>query len=84
MSVITMNRTTTRRPLLILAAIMVALGVGLYVSGSWHPAQVVRETVSRPLGAAKSAEVEIVMGAAPWRARSAEYADRWPDRLPRS
>jgi hypothetical protein len=62
MSVTTMNRTTTRRPLLIAAAIVVALGVGLYLSGSWRTAQVVRETLSQPLGGAKSADVTIGMG----------------------
>jgi hypothetical protein len=62
MSVTTMNRTTTRRPLLIVAVIVVALGAGLYVSGSWRAAQVVRESISQPLGTAKSADIEIAMG----------------------
>jgi hypothetical protein len=62
MSITTMNRTTTRRPLLVVVAIVVALGAGLYLSGRWHAAQVVRESVSQPLGAARSADVEIAMG----------------------
>src|SRR5215510_6756625 len=62
MSVTTMNRTTTRRPLLIVAAIVLALGAGLYLSGSWRAAQVVRETVTQPLGTAQNADVTIAMG----------------------
>ena len=58
----TMNRTTTRRPLLVVMAIVLALGAGLYLSGRWRPAQVVRESVRQPLGAARSADVEIAMG----------------------
>ncbi len=56
-----MNRTTTSRPLLIVAAIVVALGALLYVSGSWRTAQVVRESISQPLGAANSADVTIAI-----------------------
>ena len=56
MTVTTLNRPTPYRPLLIVAAIVVALGAGLYLSGSWRTAQVVRETVSQPLGAARSAD----------------------------
>jgi hypothetical protein len=62
MSVTTMQRPTTRRPLLIVAAIVVALGAGLYVSGSWRTVQVVRESISQPLGTAKSADITIAMG----------------------
>jgi hypothetical protein len=62
MSVTTMNRTTTRRPLLIAAVVLVALSAGMYLSGSWRTAQVARETLSQPLGAAKSADVTIAMG----------------------
>jgi hypothetical protein len=57
-----MKPTMTRRPLLIVVAIAVVLGVGLYLSGSWRAAQVVRESVSQPLGAAVSADVTIAMG----------------------
>jgi hypothetical protein len=57
-----MSQTTTRRPLLIVAAIIVALGVGLYVSGGLRAAQVTRESISQPLGAAKRADVAIAMG----------------------
>jgi hypothetical protein len=59
-----MNRPTTRRPLLIVAALVVALGVGLYVSGAWPraSAQVVREPVAQPLGAASRADVTIAIG----------------------
>jgi hypothetical protein len=64
MSVTMMRPTTTRRPLLIAAAIVVALGAGLYLSGIWPGmgAQLVHEPVSQPLGAASSADVEIGMG----------------------
>ncbi len=63
MSATTMSQTTTRRPLLLLVAtIIVALGTGLYVSGGWRTAQVVREAVSQPLGSAKSADITIAMG----------------------
>jgi hypothetical protein len=62
MSATTMSQTTTRRPLLLVAAIIVALGTGLYVSGGWRTAQVMRETVSQPLGSAKSADITIAMG----------------------
>ena len=62
MSVTTMNPTTTRRPLLIAAAIVVALGVGLYLFGSWRTVQLVRESISQPFGTAKSADVTIAMG----------------------
>jgi hypothetical protein len=54
-----LNRSTTHRPLLIVAAIVVAL---LALSGCSRAAQVVRESVSQPLGAAKSADVTIAMG----------------------
>jgi hypothetical protein len=59
MSVTTLNRPTKRRPLLIVAAIVVAL---LALSGCSRAAQVMRESVSQPLGAASSADVEIAMG----------------------
>jgi hypothetical protein len=62
MSATTMNRTVPRRPLLILAAIVVALGVGLYLSGSWRATQIVRDSISQPLGTATSADVTIGMG----------------------
>jgi hypothetical protein len=54
-----LKRPTTHRPLLIVAAIVVAL---LALSGCSRAAQVVRESVSQPLGAAKSADVTITMG----------------------
>src|SRR5262245_12810906 len=73
MSVTTMNRTTTRRPLLIVAAIVLALGVGLYLSGSWRTAQVVRDSISQPLGTSKSADVTIAMGIG--RLRIAELSE---------
>jgi len=73
MSVTTVNRPTTRRPLLIVAAIVVALGVRLYVSGSWRTSQVTRENISQPLGAAKSADVTIAMGIG--RLRIAELSE---------
>ena len=62
MSTVTLKQPATHRPLLIAAAIVVALGVGLYVSGGWRTVQVVRETVSQPLGAVKQADVTIGMG----------------------
>lgn len=62
MSTTTMSRPATHRPLLIVAAIVVALGVGLYVSGGWRTVQVTHETISQPLGSAKSADVTIGMG----------------------
>jgi hypothetical protein len=57
-----MKRTTMRRPLLIAAAIVIALGVGLYLSGSWRTVQFARESISQPFGTAKSADVTIAMG----------------------
>jgi hypothetical protein len=57
-----MSQTTTRRPLLIVAAVVVALGLGLYVSGGLRTTQVTHESISQPLGAAKSADVTIAMG----------------------
>jgi hypothetical protein len=62
MNMTTTNRPTIYRPLLIAAAIVVALGVSLALSGCARAAQVVRESVSQPLGAAKSADVTIAMG----------------------
>ena len=62
MSTATLTRPTSRRPLLIVAAIVVALGIGLYASGGWRAAQVTRESISQPLGAATSADVTIAMG----------------------
>ena len=64
MSVRTMKPTTTRRPLLIAAALVMALGVGLYLSGIWPGmgAQLIHEPVSQPLGAATRADVTIAMG----------------------
>jgi hypothetical protein len=60
-----MASTTTRRPLLIAAALAIALGAGLYFSGVWPgaSAQIVREPVSQPLGAATRANVTIGMAA---------------------
>jgi hypothetical protein len=62
MSTTTMSKPATYRPLLIVAAIVVALGVGLYVSGGWRTVQVTRETISQPLGSAKNADITIGMG----------------------
>ena len=64
MSVTTMKGTTTHRPLLIAAALVVVLGAGLYLSGIWPGVggQIVHEPVSQPLGAASSADVTIAMG----------------------
>src|SRR4029453_16781505 len=64
MSVTTMKPTTTRRPLLIAAALVVVLGAGLYLSGIWPGmgAQLVHEPVSQPLGAATRADVTIAIG----------------------
>ena len=63
MSVTTMKAPTVRRPLLIAAAIVVALGAGLWFSGIWPGigAQLVHEPVSQPLGAAAKADVQIAM-----------------------
>jgi len=59
MTTTAMNRTTTRRPLLIVAALVVALGAGLWLwSGN---AQLVHQPVSQPLGAASSADVAIAL-----------------------
>ncbi len=59
MTTTAMNRTTTRRPLLIVAALVVALGAGLWLwSGN---AQLVHQPVSQPLGAASSADVTITL-----------------------
>jgi hypothetical protein len=59
-----MKPTTTRRPLLIAAALVVVLGAGLYLLGIWPSmgAQLVHEPVSQPLGAARSADVTIAIG----------------------
>jgi hypothetical protein len=62
MSTTTLSRPTTKRPLLIVAAIVVALGVGLYVSGGGRTVQVTRESISQPLGTSKSADITIAMG----------------------
>lgn len=61
MSVTTLERPATHRPPLLVAAVVVALAVGLYVSGGLRTVQVARETVSHPLGAATSADVTIAM-----------------------
>ena len=61
-----MNAPTNRRPLLIAVALVLALalGAGLYFTGAWPhtAAQVVRESVTQPLGAATHADVEIAIG----------------------
>jgi hypothetical protein len=65
MSATTMKTPTNHRPLLAAVVILVlALGTGLYFSGVWPrtAAQVVRESVSQPLGAATHADVEIAIG----------------------
>jgi hypothetical protein len=59
MNVITMNRTTTHRPLLIAAVVVVALGVGLWFWGASAP--IVHGAVSQPLGTAARADVEIAL-----------------------
>jgi hypothetical protein len=63
MSVTAMTSTTRRRPLLVAAALVVALGAGLYFAGVWPAAgaHVMREPVSQPLGAAARADVKIEM-----------------------
>jgi Cell wall-active antibiotics response 4TMS YvqF/N-terminal domain of toast_rack, DUF2154 len=62
--VTTMNAPTTRRPLLVVVLLLLALGAGLYFTGIWPVASVpvVREPVSQPLGAATRADVEIAIG----------------------
>jgi hypothetical protein len=64
MSVTTIKPTTTRRPLLIAAVLVVVLGAGLYLSGLWGGmgGQLIHEPVSQSLGAASSADVTIGMG----------------------
>jgi len=59
-----MKPTTTRRPLLIAAALVVVLGAALYLSGVWGGmgAQLVHEPVGQPLGAATHADVTIAIG----------------------
>ena len=60
MNATTMHRTTTHRPLLIVAAIVVvALGAVLWFRGA-NP-QLVHEPVSQPLGAAARADVAIAL-----------------------
>ncbi len=60
MNATTMHRTTTHRPLLIVAAIVVvALGAVLWFRGA-NP-QLVHEPVSQPLGAATRADVAIAL-----------------------
>jgi hypothetical protein len=65
MRVTTMKRTMTRRPLLIAAVLVMVLGAGLYLSDTLPGvgAQIIHQPVSQPLGAARSADVEIAMGA---------------------
>ena len=64
MSVTTMKTPTTHRPLLVAVVLVLALGAGLYFSSVWPSttAQVVREPVSQPLGAATRADVTIAIG----------------------
>jgi hypothetical protein len=65
MSATTIKTPTNHRPLLAAVAMLVlALGAGLYFSGVWPrtAAQVVRESVTQPLGAATRADVEIAIG----------------------
>jgi len=60
-----MKTPTNHRPLLAaVVMLMLALGAGLYFSGVWPrtAAQVVRESVTQPLGAATHADVEIAIG----------------------
>jgi hypothetical protein len=63
-NVTTMKAPTTHRKLLIAAAIVVVLGVGLWFSAIWlgMGAQLVHESVSQPLDAAARADVTIAMG----------------------
>ena len=58
-----MKATTTRRPLLIAAALVVALGAGLWWSGIWPGvgAQLAHDTLSQPLGTAARADVDVAL-----------------------
>ncbi len=86
MSVTTMKTPTTRRPLLVAVVPVLALGAGLYFSAarSSTPVQVVRESVSQPLGAATRADVTIAIELGQLRvgALSARRTGRRRDRLP--
>src|SRR5207253_1595911 len=64
MSVTTMKQPTTYRPLLVVVALVLVLGAGLYFTGNWSVTSVpiVREPISQPLGAASRADVEIAIG----------------------
>jgi hypothetical protein len=57
-----MNRPITQRPMLIAVVLVLVLGAGMWFSGTWRTAQVVRTSVGQPLGAATRAEVDIAMG----------------------
>jgi hypothetical protein len=59
MNVTTMKVTTTHRPLLIAAVVVVALGLGLWFWGASAP--IVHDAISQPLGTAARAEVEIAL-----------------------
>jgi hypothetical protein len=62
MNATTMKRTTTRRPLLIVAALVVALGAGLYFSGIWPvDARIIHDTISQPVGEATRADVSMTL-----------------------
>jgi hypothetical protein len=64
MSTTTMKPPTTYRPLLVVLALVLVLGTGLYFTGNWPVASVplVREPVNQPLGAATRADVTIGIG----------------------
>src|SRR4051812_27743676 len=64
MSVTMMKAPTTRRPFLIVIAMVLALAAGVYFSGNWPRmgAQLIHAPVSQPLGAAARADVQIGIG----------------------
>jgi hypothetical protein len=59
----TMHRTTSHRPLVLAATVVVILTVGIWLwnSGSASNAGVTHDAISQPRGAATSADVEIAM-----------------------